>query len=169
MPKIEFVPPGVDPTRIERPPSPPGCLKYLVFAGIAIGLVVGCALGASLVSHAAPPPRIVTATPTASHTPTGTLSPTATDTATPIVYTTIVSATPGPTTPGPTATATSSVIPPSPTACTITRHVQAGGQLGAIARAFGVPLPTLAALNNIKSPDHIYPGQALIFPCGTTH
>jgi LysM repeat protein len=70
--------------------------------------------------------------------------------------------------PGATAAPAASPAPapaqPAPAAGQRTHVVQRGEHLSAIARAYGVTWPALAAVNNISNPNHIYAGQTLVIP-----
>ena len=85
--------------------------------------------------------------------------------------------------PGATAPGTAAFVPPvavasaeipaaapAPAATTgqRTHVVQAGEHLSAIARAYGVSWPAIAAMNNISDPNQIYAGQTLVIPDSDT-
>ncbi|MEW6580367.1 MAG: LysM peptidoglycan-binding domain-containing protein [Chloroflexota bacterium] len=57
---------------------------------------------------------------------------------------------------------------PAPATGQRTHVVQRGEHLSAIARAYGVTWPALAAVNNITNPNHIYAGQTLVIPDAAT-
>lgn len=57
---------------------------------------------------------------------------------------------------------------PAPVTGQRTHVVQPGEHLAAIARAYGVTWPAIAAVNNITNPNHIYSGQTLIIPAPGT-
>jgi LysM repeat protein len=78
---------------------------------------------------------------------------------------------PGASAPGTAAVAPPvNTAPPAPVATTgQTVHiVQAGEHLSAIARAYGISWPAIAAMNNITDPNTIYAGQQLIIPASDT-
>jgi hypothetical protein len=72
--------------------------------------------------------------------------------------------TPATWTPSPTATMMPTVPPPSPTPGPLLHTVQPGETLAGIARAYGVPLEELIAVNHIQDPNLIQVGQVLIIP-----
>lgn len=57
---------------------------------------------------------------------------------------------------------------PAPATGQRTHVVQRGEHLSAIARAYGVTWPALAAVNNIVNPNQIYAGQTLVIPDAAT-
>ncbi len=67
-------------------------------------------------------------------------------------------------TPSPTATMAPTVPPPSPPPSPLLHPVQPGETLAGIARAYGVPLEELIAVNHIQDPNLIQAGQVLIIP-----
>jgi len=67
-------------------------------------------------------------------------------------------------TPSPTATMAPTVPPPSPPPSPLLHTVQPGETLAGIARAYGVPLEELIAVNHIQDPNLIQAGQVLIIP-----
>ncbi len=80
---------------------------------------------------------------------------------------------PGSTSPGapavapPVETTTTTIPNPSPAVSTGTERthvVQAGENLAAIGRIYGISWPTIARANSITDPNHIYAGQTLIIP-----
>jgi LysM repeat protein len=82
---------------------------------------------------------------------------------------------PGATAPGAAAVAppvavASAEVPAAPVANTgqRTHVVQVGEHLSAIARAYGVSWPAIAAMNNISDPNQIYAGQTLVIPDADT-
>jgi LysM repeat protein len=57
---------------------------------------------------------------------------------------------------------------PVPATGQTTHVVQAGEHLSAIARAYGISWPAIAAMNGISDPNQIYAGQQLIIPAADT-
>ena len=74
--------------------------------------------------------------------------------------------------PGATAAPAASPAPaaaqPAPATGQRTHVVQPGEHLSAIARAYGITWPAIAAVNNISNPNHIYSGQTLVIPDAAT-
>jgi len=166
MPKPVYLPPGVDPTQIERPLAPAGCMKYVWLVALFVGLCGGISLGATIFSvHATPAPtRTTTETPTATPTITPTLKPGVTPTATllptqtPFVIhqTSIITATPMAITPTYIPSAT-----PTDVVCWYWHPVKKGETLVSLAIHFGVPMATIQAWNGITNPNRIFYGSLI--------
>lgn len=145
-----YVPPGQDPTQIERDLPRGGCMKWLWLITGLIGLCAGFSLGNLAFSHAAP-----SATPTPYYSPTPGPSPTPTATPT-------ITPTPGPIT----ATPGDYAITPAPTnwACG-TYIITRGDSLAAIALKYHVTLAALEKANKIANPNRVIIGQRIQVPC----
>jgi len=151
LPKAVYLPPGVDPTQIERPLAPAGCMKYIWVAALFIGLCGGISLGATVFSvHATPAP---TSNPTATIMPTFRpgITPTIGPTATPIVIKQIIMIT---VTPAATNT-------PSGAVCWYWHRVIQGETLGSLAAHFGIPMATIQNWNGITNPNRILYGFSI--------
>jgi LysM repeat protein len=150
-PKPIYLPPGVDPTQIERPLAPAGCMKYVWLAALFVGLCGGISLGATIFSvHATPNPAI-TATITRTPTITPTLKPGVTPTITPtyVDIMKMITVTPGPT------------ITPTQATCWYWHRVIQGETLSGLAAHFGVPAATIQAWNSITNPNRILYGFSI--------
>lgn len=105
MPRIEYVPPGIDPTEIEYPPQGPGCGGCVTFVLAVIAVFL---MGGFLLSYAH---SQIKAIPTVAEVellrlPTDTITPTITETYTPTATGTIMPAPTATNTPIPSKTAT---------------------------------------------------------------
>lgn len=156
MTKPIYLPPGHDPTQIERPTERPGCLRYFVIAAFIVG---GC-MGAALVSFA------TSAAASNSH-PTATVEsprPTATPTAQPIAANSIKPSkhpTPTPSAAPPTAAATTE-------SATCWHRVQPGDTLLGITARYGASAWAIIRANKIANSNLIYAGALLQWPCKAT-
>ena len=162
MPKPVYLPPGVDPTQIERPLAPAGCMKYIWLVALFVGLCGGISLGATIFSaHATP-----VATKAASEMPTPTITPTLRPGVTPsatlmptqtpiyIQQIKLITATPMAVTP-------TNMPPPTEVVCWYWHRVTQGETLLSLATHFGVPMATIQSWNGITNANRIFYGSSI--------
>ena len=162
MPKPVYLPPGVDPTQIERPLAPAGCMKYIWLVALFVGLCGGISLGATIFSAHATPASTAAATATTTPTATATLRPGVTPTATLVPTQTaiyiqqikLITTTP-------VAVIPTNVPPPTEVVCWYWHRIIQGETLGSLATHFGVPMATIQSWNGITNPNRILAGFSI--------
>jgi LysM repeat protein len=153
-PKPIYLPPGIDPTQVERPMGAAGCMRYIWLAALFVGLCGGVAIGGTIFSARATPALTATTTITPTPTITQTLRPGVTPTITPTPSATIEQVHIYTMTPTPT-------ISPTEVICWYWHKVNQGETLSGLSAHFGVSIATIQGWNGITNPNRILWGFSI--------